>query len=142
MSEKKKVEYRVRNWSEYNQALIDRGSLTLWLSEDVIESWLNTEKTGKRGRSATYADVAVECMLLIRNVFALPLRQTQGFLLSIMALVGLSLPVPCYSTLSRRQSGLSVKLPRQQKATAGIHVVVDATGIQVFGHGEWVVGDI
>lgn len=138
MSEqKKKTVYRVRNWSHYNQALVKRGGITLWLSEDVIASWLNTEKTGKRGRSATYADVAVECMLLIRNVFALPLRQTQGFLLSIMTLVGLSLPVPCYSTLSRRQSGLQVQLPRKQKATEGIHVVVDATGIQVFGHGEW-----
>ena len=135
--QKKKTEYRVRNWSHYNQALVKRGGITLWLSEDVIASWLNTEKTGKRGRSDTYADVAVECMLLIRNVFSLPLRQTQGFLLSIMALVGLRLPVPCYSTLCRRQSGLQVKLPRQQKATKGIHVVVDATGIQVFGHGEW-----
>ena len=135
--QKKKTVYRVRNWSHYNQALVKCGGITLWLSEDVIESWLNTEKTGKRGRSDTYADVAVECMLLIRNVFALPLRQTQGFVMSIMALVGLVLPVPCYSTLSRRQSGLQVKLPRKQKSGEGIHVVVDATGIQVFGHGEW-----
>jgi len=103
--EKKKTQYRVRNWSKYNQALINRGSITLWLSEDVIESWINTEKTGKRGRSHTYADVAVECMLLIRNVFSLPLRQTQGFVKSILVLVGLLLPVPSYSTLSRRQSG-------------------------------------
>lgn len=139
MSEKKKekTQYRVRNWSKYNQALINRGSITLWLSEDVIESWMNTEKTGKRGRSHTYADVAIECMLLIRNVFTLPLRQTQGFVESIMMLVGLVLPVPSYSTLSRRQSGLKVKLPRKKKAKKGIHVVVDSTGLKVFGHGEW-----
>ena len=89
MSEKEqqKTKYRVRNWSEYNQALVKRGSLTLWLSEDVTESWLNTQKSGKRGRSNTYADVAVECMQLIRNVFSLPLRQTQGFVMSIMKLI-------------------------------------------------------
>jgi hypothetical protein len=139
MSEKqqKKTKYRVRNWSEYNQALVKRGSLTLWLSEDVTESWLNTQKSGKRGRNYTYADVAVECMQLIRNVFGLPLRQTQGFVMSIMTLIGLSLPVPSYSTLSRRQSGLTVRLPRKQKAEKGLHVVVDSTGIKVFGHGEW-----
>lgn len=135
--EKKKTAYRVRNWSTYNQALVKRGGLTLWLSEDAIGGWLNTERSGKRGRSHTYADVAVECMLLMRNVFSLPLRQTQGLILSIMAMAGILLPVPCYSTLSRRQSGLKVKLPRKQRSQEGIHVVVDSTGIKVFGHGEW-----
>lgn len=138
MSEKKKkTAYRVRNWSKYNQALINRESITLWLIEDVIESWLNTEKSGKRGRSHTYADVAVECMLLTRNVFALPLRQTQGFVTSIWVLVGLFLPVPSFSTLSRRQNGLKITLTRKKKVEKGIQVVVDSTGIKVFGHGEW-----
>ena len=134
---KEKTKYRVRNWSEYNKALVKRGSITLWLSEDIIESWLNTEKTGRRGRSDTYADTAVECILLMRNVFSLALRQTEGFVGSIMELVGLSLPVPSYSTLSRRQSGLKVNLPRKKKAEEGIHVVVDSTGLKVFGQGEW-----
>ena len=134
---KKKTQYRVRNWSAYNKALVNRGSLTLWLSEDVIEAWLNTEKTGRRGQSNTYADIAVECMFLIRNVFSLALRQTQGFVTSIMGLAGLSLPVPCYSTLSRRQSGLNVKLPRKKRAEKGLHIVVDSTGLKVFGYGEW-----
>jgi len=134
---KKKTEYRIRNWSEYNQALVNRGSLTLWLSEDVAEAWLNTEKTGRRGQSNTYADVAVECILLIRNVYSLALRQTQGFVNSIMRLARLMLPVPSYSTLSRRQGGLNVKLPRKKQAKEGIHVVVDSTGLKVFGYGEW-----
>jgi hypothetical protein len=76
-------------------------------------------------------------MLLIRNVFSLALRQTQGFVNSIMVLAGLILPVPCYSTLSRRQSSLKVKLPRKKRAEEGIHVVVDSTGLKVFGYGEW-----
>lgn len=139
MSEKKKKKtpYRLRNWRKYNRALVKRGSLTLWFSEDVIDGWMNTEKTGRRGASKTYADTAIECMALIRNVFSLGLRQTEGFVRSIMRLLGLSLEVPCYSTLSRRQGGLKVKLPRKNKAAEGIHVVVDSTGIKVFGHGEW-----
>ncbi len=134
---KKKTQYRVRNWPEYNHALVNRGSLTLWLSEDVLDSWVNTEKTGRRGRSNTYTDVAIECMALLRNVFSLALRQTEGLVGSIMGLVGLSLEVPCYSTLSRRQGRLKVELPRKKKAEKGMHVVVDSTGLKVFGHGEW-----
>lgn len=139
MSEQKKPksQYRIRNWSEYNRALVNRGSITLWLSEDVVEAWINTEKTGRPGQSNTYADVAVECMLLIRNVFSLALRQTQGFVTSIMLWAGLSLPVPCYTTLSRRQSSLDIKLPRKKQIEEGIHVVVDSTGLKVFGYGEW-----
>lgn len=138
MSKKKKekTQYRVQNWPEYNRSLVNRGSLTLWLSEDVIGSWINTGKTGHRGSSNTYTDVAIECMALIRNVFSLALRQTEG-LGSIMELVGLPLEVPCYSTLSRRQGSLKVQLPRKKKAEKGIHVVVDSTGLKVFGHGEW-----
>jgi hypothetical protein len=139
MSEQKqaKVKYRVRNWSAYNQALVNRGSLTLWLSEEVLASWLNTEKSGRRGRSHTYTAVAIESMLLLRSVLHLPLRQTQGFILSLLALLGLDLPVPHFSTLSRRQGNLKIELPRKQSATEGLHVVVDATGLKVFGHGEW-----
>ena len=103
----------------------------------MAEAWLNTEKTGERGQSNTYADEAVECMLLIRNVFTLALRQTQGFVNSIMKLAGFILPVPNYSTLSRRQKGLDVKLPRKKQSREGIHVVVDSTGLKVFGYGEW-----
>ncbi|MBL6983368.1 MAG: transposase, partial [Anaerolineales bacterium] len=123
MSEKvePKTTYRVRNWKAYNKALIQRGSLTLWISEDVLSSWVNTEKTGHRGRSNTYADTAIECMLLIQSVFRLPLRQTQGFLMSILGLMAFALPVPMYSTLSRRRSGLDVRLPRQ-KRSQGIYV--------------------
>ncbi|MBC8509993.1 MAG: IS5 family transposase [Chloroflexi bacterium] len=138
MSEKvePKTTYRVRNWKAYNKALIQRGSLTLWISEDVLSSWVNTEKTGHRGRSNTYADTAIECMLLIQSVFRLPLRQTQGFLMSILGLMAFALPVPMYSTLSRRRSGLDVRLPRQ-KRSQGIYVVIDSTGFKVFGYGEW-----
>ena len=72
--------YRVGNWSKYNRALIKRGSINVWFSEDVIESWHNTSKTGKKGRPQVYADDAILCALMIRSVYHLPLRGLQGFL--------------------------------------------------------------
>lgn len=134
--EKKEVQYRVRNWREYNQALIQRGSLTMWFEEKTVQSWLSVEHTGKRGHPYVYSDVAVECMLLLKQVFHLALRQTQGFMQSIFQLVGQAIPVLSYSQLSRRQKDLKVNLPRQQRGQA-LHVVVDATGLKVYGEGEW-----
>jgi len=136
VEEKKKTQYKVRNWTEYSNALVKRGSLTIWFSEDVIESWLNKEKTGRRGRMRVYADVAIECMLIIQAVFSLPLRQTQGLIMSLMTLMGMDVPVPNYSTLSRRRKHLQVELPRKHRGK-GFHVVVDSTGLKVFGYGEW-----
>jgi len=133
---KKKVHYRVRNWREYNAALIGRGSLTLWLEEKTIGSWMNTERSGKRGHPYEYSDVAVECMLLLKQVFHLGLRQTQGFMQSIFQLVGQELPVMSYTQLSRRQKDLAINLSRQIRGQP-LHVVVDATGLKVYGEGEW-----
>jgi hypothetical protein len=134
--EKKKVQYRVRNWREYNAALIGRGSLTLWFEEKTVESWLNSDRSGKRGHPYEYSDVAVECMLLLKQVFQLALRQTQGFMQSIFHLVGQELPVLSYSQLSRRQQDLKIELPRHKRGQA-LHIVVDATGLKVYGEGEW-----
>lgn len=136
MSEKKKVPYRLRNWSAYNKALKQRGSLTIWIADDVAESWLADEIPNQRGRQKTYSDTAIECALTLQAVYKLALRQTQGFVTSIMGLMGLQLPVPDYTTLSRRRNGMEIKLPRRKKG-AGLHIVIDATGFKVYGHGEW-----
>lgn len=133
---KKKVQYRVKNWSEYNQALVQRGSLTLWFDEKTVESWLNSERTGQRGHPRFYGEVAVKCMLLLKQTFHLALRQTQGFMQSIFRLAGCELPVLSYSQLSRRQKTVQISLPRQSRGQA-IHVLVDATGLKVYGEGEW-----
>lgn len=134
---KPKVKYHVKNWSAYNQALIQRGSLTLWVDEAAIGQWLEPAQTGKRGHPFTYADMAVECMLLLKAVYHLPLRQTQGLMASLLRLLHLELPVPHYSTLSRRGPGLAVVLPRQRRSEGGLHVVMDASGLKVYGPGEW-----
>jgi len=133
---KKKVQYRVKNWRAYNQALVQRGSLTLWFDEKTVEGWLNSDRSGQRGHPQVYGEVAVQCMLLLKQTFHLALRQTQGFMQSIFQLVGHQLPVLSYSQLSRRQKTVQISLPRQTRGQT-IHVLVDATGLKVFGEGEW-----
>ena len=111
MSEKEtKTQYRIRNWSKYNAALKQRGSLTFWVDEEVLAGWLNDEKTGKRGASPTYSDLAISSagarsaiatMSTMGSVFNLAGRQTQGMRSSLFELMRIELTVPDYSTVSR-----------------------------------------
>ncbi len=138
-STKKRNTFRTRNWAEYNAALVQRGSLTLWVDDAVLEVWLNHEHTGQPGAPRTYTDTAISTGLTLKVVYRLPLRATEGLLRSVLKLMGLSsLPVPDHSTLSRRQETLQVALPHQRKGQA-LHVVVDSTGCKIYGEGEWKV---
>lgn len=128
--------YKVRNWSAYNRALVRRGQLTLWFDERAIAAWRDTTRSNEPGRPKIYADAAIECALVLKSVFHLSLRATQGFLGSVVTLMRLELPVPDYSTMSRRQAGLVVSLPPASHSGAR-HVVVDSTGLKVYGAGEW-----
>ena len=76
---KKEVKYRVKNWSDYNQSLINRGSITFWFSEDTIQKWMSCKQTGEKGRPEIYSDEAILCALMIREVYRLPLRMLQDF---------------------------------------------------------------
>ena len=134
---KKPTTYRLRNWHQYTNALKQRGSLTFHFADDVTQGWLNPNKTGKPGASDTYSDLAIQACLSLKVVFRLPLRQAQGLVQSVLGLLGLDLPTPDYSTLSRRQSALAVPLPRSGSRDEPIHVVIDSTGLKVFGEGEW-----
>jgi IS5 family transposase len=135
---KTKQQYRLRNWSQYNKALVQRGSLTLWVSEDVLSAWHNAAGTGQRGKPLCYTDTAILCMATLAEVYRLPLRATEGFVRSLVRLLGVELSVPCYTTLCRRRRTLEVELPRRQKSEP-LHVVVDSTGVKVYGEGEWKV---
>ncbi len=135
---KRKPSYRVRNWAEYNRSLVRRGSLRVWVAPDVIAAWNAVRPTKQRGKPQTYSDLAIECLATLRAVYHLPLRATQGLLQSIFELMQVTLSVPCYSTLSRRQPGLTFKVPQHQ-AGDGLHLVIDSTGVKVFGEGEWKV---
>ena len=107
---KYRQKYKIHNWQSYEQSLINRGDLTLWLSEDVIESW-NSDLSQRRDRPKLYSDLAIETALTLRLLFKLPLRQTEGFLTSIFRLMNVKLNVPDHTTLSRRNSTLKTKLP-------------------------------
>lgn len=131
-----KRQYRVRNWSEYNAGLKHRGSLTFWVSHEALEHWLVCEKTGRRGASPTYSDIAIATITTLKKLFRLAGRQAQGFVQSLFELMDIALPVPDHSTVSRRLGSLSVSMPVVPKRGAR-HVVVDATGIKVYGEGEW-----
>jgi hypothetical protein len=135
---KRQPTYRVRNWANYNRSLVARGSLTVWVSPEVLAAWTAVQPTGKRGHPQTYSDLAIECMATLRAVYRLSLRATQGLLGSVCELMQLTVKVPSYATLSRRQAGLSFK-PPQRRVGEGLHVVVDSTGVKVFGEGEWKV---
>ena len=119
--------YRVRNWSDYNRALIARGRLTFWFDEDAVAAWRNADPPKGPGAPKVYSDTAIQCALILKSVFHLSLRSTQGFVSSLLELLRLDLPVPDYSTLSRRQSSLATFLTVSPSSRPR-HVVVDATG--------------
>lgn len=142
MSKKKSPtrRYRIRNWAQYNASLRQRGSLTVWFDPDTLARWVDGMPTGRRGVPRTYSDLAIQCLLTLQAVYHLPLRQTQGLVESLVAQLGLALPVPDYTTLARRRPTLAVELPRRVRAAdEPLHLVVDSTGLKVFGEGEWKV---
>jgi len=131
-----KPAYKVTNWRNYNAALVNRGSLTLWIDEAVIGRWHQVS-----GKGAVYHDEAIVCALCLRQVFGLALRQTQGFLRSLARMLGLGVEIPHYSTLSRRAEGLvvPVECTKRDAHTSPLHLVIDSTGLKVYGEGEWMV---
>lgn len=131
---------RITNWREYNKSLINRGSLTIWFDPNSIQSWYTTEQTGQRGRGRPqlYSDLAIQCCLTLKAVFKLPLRATQGFVSSLIQLLHLPLSAPDYSLLSIRQKSLSLTLT-QRKSSGPMHLVVDSTGLKLYGESEWKV---
>lgn len=125
-----------RNWSEYNAGLRLRGSLTFWLDEDVLLAWYNSTPSGKPGASNDYSDLAIATFVTLKSVYQQAGRQTQGLLQSLFEMMGVELEVPDHSTVSRRMGKLEIALPSVAKAQA-VHVVVDSTGVKVYGEREW-----
>jgi hypothetical protein len=134
VTKKQKQQYRIRNWKEYNKALVSRGSLTIWIDTRAADTWLDHDCPPRRGRRRTYTDAAILCALLLREAYHLPLRSTQGLVSSVLRLMQAAVPSPHYSTLCRRARFLELSLGAPKKIT---HLVVDSSGLKVYGEGEW-----
>ena len=132
-----KDKYKIVNWSTYNESLKQRGSITIWFSEEAVKSW---EYQGKRERGGKiiYSDTAIKTCLVIRKVYGLKLRQTEGFMNSLIGLLKVECGIPDYSQMSRRAKTLELPLKRFNKDEA-LDIVVDSTGLKVYGEGEWKV---
>jgi hypothetical protein len=126
----------VKNWSEYDQALVKRGSITFWLSADLAETWCYAGEK-QRGSQFDYSEQAIVMMQTVKNVFHLPNRATEGFVHSVFALLKISLSVPDHTTLSRRGKDLKVILPK--KVNGPLDIVMDSSGLKIYGEGEWKV---
>lgn len=135
-----KSKYKVRNWKEYNSNLCKRGSLTLWLSPEVLQEWESLRHKKKEVGKVTYSDSIIMCCLLIKVNYGLKLRQSTGFLASLFLLLGRPyLPVPDYSTLCRRQGVLPAEIEERLSQGENLIVGIDSTGLKVYGEGEWKV---
>ncbi len=133
MSRPPPATYKTTNWPAYNEALKRRGSLTIWFDPEI--NW-DAAPNGKRGRQQTYSDAAIQTCLSMKVLFGMALRQTTGFVESLLRLVGLDWAVPDFSTLSRRQKTLAVNIP-YRGSKGPLHLLIDSTGIKVEGEGEW-----
>ena len=131
-----KTEYRVRNWREYERGLRARGDVTIWFSNKAIGRWIS-RSSGAPGGPRLYSDLAIETALTLRTVFGLALRQTEGFVGSILRILGVDhLPSPDHTTLSRRAQSLKV-VARTNPICGSIHLIVDSSGLQIQGQGPW-----
>jgi hypothetical protein len=123
-------------WSAYNEALIERGRLDLWISEDAASRWRSTP-TGTPGGQQVFSDLAIRTCLQLKVVYGLTLRETEGFVHSLFQMANVDLPVPDYTTLCRRQRDLAVRITPPERPPTPQHLAVDATGLKVYGEGEW-----
>jgi hypothetical protein len=137
-----KQSYKIKNWSTYNEALKARGKIDFWLSDEAIANWYEEEQVyDGTGAPTVYSDFAITVCHEIRQVYRLPLRQTQGFIDSLFKVLNVSLSCPDYTTLSKRLSSLSINIPRYTKQHSPDEsvaaIAIDSTGLKRFGRDEW-----
>jgi hypothetical protein len=133
---KKKDKYRIRNWKQYNQSLVNRGSITFWFDEEAIKKWHDVEKTGKPGKPEIYSDFAIRCGLSIKAVFRIALRALQGMICSLITMLKLPIKCPHYSVFSRRAEDLKIPMRPFLKPGEHLNIIFDSTGLKVYEEGE------
>jgi len=135
---KTNVTYHIKNWREYNRSLISRGNLSIWFSEEVPALWYSKAQPKRhRGRPCIYSDRCIEMALTLRSLFNFPLRATQGFIEGIFQWLHLDLRIPHYTQLCRRASELKVQYYSTKSRDNPTDLVVDSTGLKIYGEGEW-----
>ena len=135
-----KYKYKVKNWKAYNKSLVERGCVRLWLEDSVLRSWRDVDPSRKVVGEQLYADCIIQCCLLLGYLYHQPLRQTTGFVASLLALLGhQAYAVPDYTTLCRRQGSLPVEVSKALASGKQLDIAVDSTGLKVYGEGEWKV---
>jgi hypothetical protein len=133
------MKHMVQNWSEYEAGLCRRGSLTLWVTPEALEKWAAPRRKTPGGQPL-YSDMTIETCLMLRTAFRMPLRQAEGLMRSVIELMGLSVSVPDHTTVSRRAVKLP-PLPQLKNMPKGdLHILIDSTGLKVYGAGEWLEG--
>ena len=130
-----KVKYRVTNWSEYDRGLVQRGDVRFWIDEAVVEDWIAPWRK-RPGGQRRYSNTAIVATLTLGSVYRLPLRQAEGFVRSLFALMGIQIPVPDHTTLARRRRTVAVDMHTSAHPKP-VDIVLDSTGLKFYGPGEW-----
>lgn len=126
-----KDKYKIKNWKEYNNSLKQRGSITLWVDEEIEKGWYGQGKE-------TYSDKSIETILTLKALFGMPLRMTEGYIKSLFNLMLIDLQIPDYTTVSRRSENIKIKLNKRHDKEE-LNIILDSSGLKVYGEGEWKV---
>ena len=130
-----RAKYRVMNWPDYDRGLVRRGDIRFWIDESALEQW-DAAKRRTPGGQRRFSELAISTTLMLGMVFKLPLRQTEGFVRSLVDLMGCDLQVPDHTTLSRRRRTVDVVVETSTNKWP-TDIVLDSTGLKFFGAGEW-----
>jgi len=128
--------FKIRNWAKYNEALVNRFDVTFWFTDDILSQWKHENENQGQGRPFTYSDLAIETLLTMRELFQLPYRGTEGFGRWVFRVMQIDLAIPGYTALCKRAKKLDIDLSIRKKR-GKISVIVDSTGLKVYGEGEW-----
>jgi hypothetical protein len=130
-----KDKYRVTNWSSYNKSLIGRGDITIWIEEEALDNWYY-EGPDQQGAQYFYSDQCIECLLQLKAAFKLQYLQLEGFASSIIKLMYFNIEIPSYTQICRRAKEINIDIEAPKSKTP-MFLVIDSTGLKVYGEGEW-----
>jgi len=132
------IQYKPRSWRTYNTSLVERGNLTIWLTPDALKGWLSRKCSGTQGgREEKFSDAAILSLMFLKSLYRMPYRMLEGFARSILGLMGVSLPVPHFTRICKRSKKLNIPVTTRGKRVTD--VVIDGSGLKIYGEGEWKV---